>query len=44
MPKPDYGVMALAAGLVLLVAVATAVLLVVLRKKRGSGQAGDERG
>lgn len=43
-PKPDYGVMALAAGLVLLVAVATAVLLVVLRKKRGSGQAGDERG
>ena len=43
-PKPDYGVMALAAGLVLLVAGATAVLLVVLRKKGISGNAGDERG
>lgn len=32
-PKPDYGVMALAAALVLLVAAGTAVLLVFLRKK-----------
>ena len=40
-PKPDYSMMALTIGLVFLVVVATAALLVVLRKKGSSEKEGD---
>lgn len=42
-PKPDYSMMALTIGLVFLVVVATAALLVVLRKKGSSEKEGDGR-